>query len=283
MISRRSLLFGAAAGLTAAAAPAARAELKIGVTDWNLGLTGKLEAVALAQSIGFDGVQVSIGRKVADGKLPLDNPEAIARYVAEARTRKVPICSTCLDILHTNCLKNDALAEKWITDGIRITHDLGTRVMLLPFFGKCAMANRADVDRVGDALRDLAPAAAKANVILGVENTVSAEDNLRILERAKSPAVQVYYDVGNSTNGGFDILKEIRQIGADRICQFHFKDNPHYLGEGKVDLPAAVRTVAEIGYRGFANLETDNPSKNVPEDMRRNLVFVRRIVSESKI
>src|ERR1035441_9297067 len=37
--------------------------------------------------------------------------------------------------------------------------------------------------------------------------------------------LKVYYDVGNCTQAGFDVVKEIRWLGKDRICQFHFKDN----------------------------------------------------------
>jgi len=262
---------------------ARRANLKIGVTDWNLRQTAKLEAVALAKSLDFDGVQVSIGRQAANGKLPLDDEALIARYVAEAKQRKIPINATCLDILHVNYLKNDKLGEKWLSDGIRITRALGTRVMLLPFFGKGALTTRAEQDYVGDVLLNLAPEAKKAKVILGLENTISAVDNLRIMERAKSPAVLVYYDIGNSTNNGFDVTREIRDLGAKRICQFHFKDNPGYLGEGKIDLNAVMKAVGEIGYDGFANLETDSPSKSVEADMRKNLTYVRRVMAESKI
>ena len=38
---------------------------------------------------------------------------------------------------------------------------------------------------------------------------------------------------------------------------------------------------AEIGFEGFANLETRSPSKNVEADMRRNFSFVRRLMKES--
>jgi len=58
--------------------------LKIGVTDWNLRQTGKIDAVALAASLGFDGVEVSLGRKPIDGKLPLDDAEIQAQYLAAA-------------------------------------------------------------------------------------------------------------------------------------------------------------------------------------------------------
>src|SRR5579863_778940 len=253
-------------------------ELKIGVTDWNLRLTGKVEAVETAARLGFDGVQVSLGHKPVDGKLPLDDEVAQQQYLTAAKIHKIPLDGTCLDILHVNYLKNDKLGQKWVADSIPITKKLNARVILLPFFGKGALTTHEEMDYVGDALREIAPEAEKAGVILGLEDTISAEDNVRIMERAKSPAVLTYYDVGNSTEGGFEVVKEIRWLGKSRICQFHLKDNPHYLGEGTIDFPAVVKAIQDIGFRGYANLETDAPSQSIDNDMTRNLHFVRRLV-----
>ena len=254
--------------------------LRIGVTDWNLNQTGEIEAIPLAKQLGFDGVQVSLGRKPVDNKLPLDDAAAQARFVAEARKQSIPIDGSCLDILHVNYLKNDKLGQKWVADGIRATKALNTKVMLLPFFGKGALETKEEMDYVGDVLKELAPEAEKLGVILGLEDTISAEDNVRIMDRAGSKAVLVYYDIGNSTNNGFDVVKEIRWLGPKRICQFHFKDNPNYLGEGKIDLPLVVHTIKTIGYEGYANLETDCPSHSVEADMKRNLSYVRRVMQE---
>jgi sugar phosphate isomerase/epimerase len=135
------------------------------------------------------------------------------------------------------------------------------------------------MDHVADVLKELAPKAEKAGVILGLEDTISAQDNVRIMDRAGSPALQVYYDVGNSTEGGFDVVKEIRWLGARRICQIHLKDNPHYLGEGKIDFPAVMQAITDIHFAGFANLETDCPSKSIDNDMARNLRFVRGLLA----
>jgi len=281
-ISRRSFLStggGTVAGLGAARFSWARSRaLKIGVTDWNLRLTGKVEAVEKAAQLGFDGVQVSLGRKPVNGKLPLDDVAVQQQYLTAAKIRKIPLDGTCLDILHVNYLKNDKLGQKWVADSISITQKLKARVILLPFFGKGALTTRAEMDYVGDALREIAPQAEKAGVILGLEDTISAEDNVRIMERSQSPAVLTYYDVGNSTQNGFDVVKEIRWLGKDRICQFHLKDNPHYLGEGKIDFPQVIKAVDEIGFHGFANLETDSPSNSVPDDMARNLHYLRRLM-----
>src|SRR5262245_43927183 len=104
-LSRRSFLAAAGAALSPAAS---RFDgLRIGVTDWNLQQTGRLEAVPLAKSLGFDGVQISLGRKQVDDKLPLDNAELQAQYLHKSRQENIPLDGTCLDILHVNYLKND--------------------------------------------------------------------------------------------------------------------------------------------------------------------------------
>src|SRR5579864_3317353 len=100
MISRRTLLAGCALfpGLAGSGrlAAAPKGHLKIGVTDWNLKLTCKLEAVALAKKLGFDGVQVSIGRTVTDNKMTMDDAEIIARYREESKKENMPLDGTCL-------------------------------------------------------------------------------------------------------------------------------------------------------------------------------------------
>ena len=256
--------------------------LKVGVTDWNLKQTAKLEAVGLAKSLGFDGVQVSLGRTPVGDKLPLDNDELIQKYLAESHRQNIPLNGTCLDILHVNYLKNDKLGQKWVSDGIDITRKLNAKVMLLPFFGKGALTNRQEIDYVGDVLKEIAPQAEKAGVILGLEDTISAEDNVRIMDRTGSKAVLVYYDIGNSTKNGFNVSREIDWLGKKRICQFHFKDNPGYIGEGPIDFPKVAQTISQVGWEGFANLETDSPSKSVEADMRKNLSYVRRVLGETR-
>jgi sugar phosphate isomerase/epimerase len=277
--TRRTLLRSAAiATLGSRLARPATGKLLIGVTDWNLELGAKLEAVSLAAKLGFDGVQISFGRRLVDDKLPLDDSDLIARYLQLAGESRCPIDGTCVDRLHDNGLKSDPKAAKWVLDSIRLTKALKTSVLLLPFFGPWSLRTRDEMDYTGDALRSLAPEAEKAGVILGLENTVSAEDNVRIMDRARSKSVLVYYDVGNSTKAGFDVVKEIRWLGKDRICQFHLKDNPHYLGEGAIPFPAVVAAIRDIGFSGYSNLETDvHQGATVDSDMRRNLAFIRKL------
>jgi sugar phosphate isomerase/epimerase len=273
---RRFLKWSAATATTATLAFARRDKpLRIGITDWNLRLIADPAAVPLAKRLGFDGVQVSFGRKIVDNKMPLDNPDIIARYVALSRENAIPIDGTCVDRLHDNGLKSDKLAPKWVLDAIRLTQQVGTQVLLLPFFGRWALETQAEKDYTAGALRELASEAEKAGVILGLEDTISAEDNVRIMDKVASKNLLVYYDVGNSTKAGFDPVTEIRWLGKNRICQIHLKDNPHFLGEGDIQFPPIMHAIRDIGFTGFANLETDTHPDTMEADLRRNLIYIR--------
>src|SRR5215470_2365154 len=97
MLTRRNLL---ASTLAALPLHGKNWGFHLGVTDWNLKQTGKVEAVALAGRLGFEGVQVSLGRKPVNDKLPLDNDDLQSQYLAEAKKHNVALAGTCLDILH---------------------------------------------------------------------------------------------------------------------------------------------------------------------------------------
>jgi sugar phosphate isomerase/epimerase len=252
------------------------AQFKIGVTDWNLKLENKPEAVTLAKKLGFEGVQVSLGK--GSDRLPLSDPALQQTYLAESKRVGLPLASVCLEVLHRNILKSDPLGLRFVAESIPAARALGVKVVLLPFFGKGALTNRAEMDYVGYALREVAADAEKAGVILGLEDTISARDNVSIMERTKSPAVLTYYDVGNSTKAGFNVVEEIRWLGADRICEVHLKDNPGYLGKGTIDFPAVVDALADIGFKQWAQLETDTPSGSVEADMTTNLAYIRGVM-----
>ena len=286
-VPRRQSLHLVGGGLAAASlwpslarAAARGVQFRIGVTDWNLRQENKPEAVALARKLGFDGVQVSLGK--GTDTLPLADPAMQQTYLAESKRAGLPLASVCLEVLHRNILKSDPLGPRWVVDSIPIARALGVKVVLLPFFGKGALETPAEMDYVGDVLKEIAPQAEKVGVILGLEDTISAKDNVRIMEHAKSSAVLTYYDVGNSTKNGFDVTEEIRWLGAERICEVHLKDNPHYLGKGTIDFPAVVDALAEIGFKHWAQLETSCPTDSVENDMATNLAYIRGVVARRK-
>jgi len=279
MISRRAVLRTAALAWTAKGPASAAPVVRIGAMDGTLRMRGKVEAFALAASLGLEGVEVNLVKAPEAESLALSDAGLQSRYLAASAEHRVPIAGVVVSMLHVNHFKSDPVALKWVHEGIRIAGALRVKVVLLPFFGPAATTGQAERERVADLLKDFVPEARRAGVVLGVENTLSAEDNARLLERTGSSSAGVYYDVGNSTNlGGFDAVKEIRWLGKDRICQIHLKDKG-YLGEGTVNFPEVMRAIRDIGFQGFANLETASPSGSVDADVRRNLAYLRRLIA----
>jgi sugar phosphate isomerase/epimerase len=89
--------------------------------------------------------------------------------------------------------------------------------------------------------------------------------------------VQVYYDVANSTQMGYDILAEIRQLGRERICEFHAKENGFLLGEGRIDFAAVRRALDDIRYTGWLHIEGAVPKgQPIVESYVQNVRFMRK-------
>lgn len=246
--------------------------------DGVLGLASRPESVARAREFGFEGLQVTLGRSPGNARMLLEDDALAGAFAAESRKNSLPLCATYIDILHVHCLKNDPKAADFVAKGIEITRKLNAGILMTVFFGKCDLASPAEADAVVAPFKELAREAERAGVVLGFENLLPAEENLRVVERVASRAFKIYYDVANTTNmKGFDAPAEIRRLGR-HICQFHFKDRG-YLGEGKVDFRAVLRAIIDIGYQGYATFETNSPSKDAAADLRRNLNYIRSLMA----
>lgn len=252
------------------AAPDQRA-FKIGACEWSLRKSDP-SCFEVAKAIGLDGVEVNLGG-VSNG-MQLRRPEVQQAYLAAARKQNLEIASLAIGEFNNIALKSEPRAAIWLLDAIDVARVLGVKVILVAqFYNGELKGDKLGTDRTVDLLKELAPRAEKAGVILGLENYLSAAENLDILQRVGSPAVQVYYDVGNSTDKGYDIYSEIRQLKG-RICQFHAKDANFMLGQGRVDFKKVRAAIDDIGYRGWIQIEAAAP-KDLILDYQAHLQFLR--------
>lgn len=291
-IGRREMLAataGAIAGLTLTAGRPAfgqetRAERKqrtpqgfrLGVCDWTIGKRCDPGAFALAKKIGLDGVQVDFGGG-PEKDPPLFSPELQKRYLEEMKTQEVRSASLAMGVLNQVAYKSDPRAEKWVDTAIDAAQAMRQRIILLAFFGNGDLKNdTAGTDAVVSKLKNIVAKAEKAQVTLGIESWLSAQEHLAILDRVGSPAVQVYYDVANSHKMGYDIYQEIRTLGK-RICQFHAKDNDDLYGKGSIDFKRVREAMDEIGYRGWFVMEGTKMPLGVEESCRYDAEYLRTI------
>ena len=254
---------------------AAKFNVRFGVCDWTIGKTGDPAALELASKLGLEGVQVSLVIK-NDG-LELAQAALQKSYLEAAEKYGIGIASFAIGDLNNIPYKSDPRAEKWIEQSIDICRAMNVKIVLVPFFGKGDLRNDPKgTEAVIERLKRVAPKAENAGVILALESWLSAEDHLKILNAVGSSAIQVYYDVGNSQEAGYDILKEIRLLGA-RICQFHAKDYKDLYGKGSMDFKAVRQAMEDIGYHSWFVLEGTQLPLGVEKSIRYDLDYLRAV------
>jgi L-ribulose-5-phosphate 3-epimerase len=246
---------------------------KIGAPDWSL-KRFDTTCFDLAKQIGLDGVQLDLGNP--ENGLHLRHAEVQQSYLEASRKSGVAIGGLALGALNETPLKSEPRAAIWVHDSIEAARALRVKVILVAqFWHGDVLGDAQGIDRTVAVLQELAPRAERAGVILGLENYLGAAENLAILDRVNSPAVQVYYDVGNSTDKGYDIYSEIRQLKG-RICEFHAKDGNFMLGEGRVDFKKVRAAIDDIGYRGWIQIEAAAPH-GIAADYTADLKYLRSI------
>jgi L-ribulose-5-phosphate 3-epimerase len=283
-MTRRQMLAGAAstvAGLTLTSSCARYAEsccpqgFKLGVCDWTVGKTANPASFEMAKQIGLDGVQVDFGR--SDTELPLFDKKLQKRLLDEAKKQKMEIASLAMGVLNNIPYKSDPRAEQWVEQGVDVAKAMKTDIILLAFFGNGDLQNdEQGTNETIRRLRKVAPKAEKVGVTLAIESWLNAEQHVDIIERVGSPAVKVYYDVGNSHKQGYDIYNEIRRLGRF-ICQFHAKDYDDLYGKGSIDFEQVRLAMDDAGYRGWIVMEGTKMPLGVEESCRYDAEYLQTL------
>ncbi|MEM7396445.1 MAG: sugar phosphate isomerase/epimerase family protein, partial [Verrucomicrobiota bacterium] len=253
---------------------------KLGVCDWTLGAGSNIKAFEMAGRIGLDGLQVSLAPTKPDESL--FDPQVRKKVLDASRKNKVEIGSVAIGALNRIPYKSDDRAEQWVADSIDVCKALGCRVVLLAFFGKGDLRDdKSGTDVVVERLKAVAPKAEKAGVVFGLESWLSAKQHMDIIDRVGSKAVKVYYDVGNSHKQGYDIYREIRDLGRPYICEFHAKDYQDLYGKGSIDFPKVRQAMDAIGYRGWMHIEGVKMPLGREKSIKYDLEYLREIFPPS--
>jgi len=260
--------------------------VRVGMTDWNLGQRGDISKIALAREIGLDGIQVSL-QFPADGSLALRDPQTQAAFRRAALENGIQICSLAIGSpgksrlpLHTN-----PAAGILLTEAVEVARNLGTNNILLPILGDSHidMTSQSQIDTFVAMMKEVARYAEKYDVVVGIEDWLPAEDDLRLLDAIGSDHVAIYYDAHNIVARDArkgreqDIYAEPKMLGR-RISQVHVKNANMLLSTpgGKIDWPRMAQEFYGIGYRGWYVLETNSPTNDIVADTRANIAYVKK-------
>jgi L-ribulose-5-phosphate 3-epimerase len=252
-------------------------QLKIGACDWSIGKSSDIGAFGVAKQIGLEGLMVNMGS--AADNLHLRSRELQEKYKAESLRTGIQISSLALGEFNNVAYKSDPRTEEWIWDTVDAASNLDAKLILMAFFSKNDLRN----DELGkkEVIRKLklvAPKAEKLGVILGIESYLSAEEHIDIIEKVGSKNVKVYYDFRNAADAGYDVVKEIKWLGKEIICELHMKENGPLLGKGTIDWKKIADTLIAMDYRGngWMQIEWSSPENaNIVDSYRHNMKFLK--------
>ena len=287
MLTRRTLLKQAAlvSGLTLsgfrthAATRTVKTQLRIGACDWSIGKSSDPGAFDVAKQIGLEGIQVNIGSLT--NNLHLREKDRQRIYLEESERTGIKIASLAIAELNRVPYKSDPRTEEWVWDAVDVAKNLDVRVILLAFFAENDLRQddpgKKEVIR---RLKEVAPKAEKMGVTLGIESYLSAEEHMQIIDAVGSRAIKIYYDFRNSADAGYDVIKEIRWLGKDVICELHMKENGSLLSRGTLDWRKISETLNEIGFHGdrWMQIEGARPEgADIVGSYKENHVFLREV------
>ncbi len=252
--------------------------VRVGMTDWNLGRRGDITKIALARELGLDGIQVSLTFPT-DGSPHLRQPETQAAFKRAALTHGVQICSLAIGNPGTSRLPfhTNPASAILLVEAVEVARNLGTTNILLPILGDSHidMTSQAQVDTFVAMMREVARYAEKAGVVVALEDWISAEDNLRLLDAIGRTTWACTTTRATSSHDCTIPYGEPAKLGA-RIDQIHVKNGQKLLRDPELlDWPRLAQEYLQIGYRGWYVLETGSPTGDFVADTKANIAYVR--------
>jgi sugar phosphate isomerase/epimerase len=252
--------------------------LKIGHRAANMKMVGNLEVFKLARQVpGLIGVEL----QVASGSPNLFDLDAVRQYKKEAN-RWGMIVPSLAGVWAEESSIRSPLAGVELMQSIRASELLGSSVILAAFFLEDApnMKDASSYGPVVELVQKVAPYAADVGVTLGLENSLSPADNLKLIDLIDRPNVKVYYDIHNMAEYGYaaEAIPGIALLGKRRICQVHVKNEDRLIAEpGLINWAEAFAALNAIAYDGWYVFETDHTSNaQMIEATRKNIDFMRK-------
>lgn len=268
--------------------------MKKGINYWSYQEgTSMLEAMKLAKSAGFDGIEFCLAE---EGEISLTSTEKELMAIRQAAADiGIEVASLASWLPWENSLTSDSpvrrqKAKDIVHKQIEAAACLGTdTILVVPGYVGVDFIQNAEVcdydkvyDRAMEAISELAKDAESAHITIGVENVwnkflLSPLEMRDFIDHIHSPYVGAYFDVANVLLTGYPD-QWIRILGP-RIKRIHFKDYRRDPGgfnmfvdllAGDVDYPAVMEALRSIGYDNYCTAEMMPPYKHYSDQIIYN-------------
>jgi L-ribulose-5-phosphate 3-epimerase len=258
---------------------------KIGVVDLMILKRQKLGAFPLTKTIGADGVEVDMGglgpRETFDNQLAIDSVRQ--QFLDKAKELHLDICSLAMTGFYAQSFATRPTYQRMIGDCIKTMQQMGVRVAFLPLGVQGDLKKTPELrPAIIDRLKVAGKMAQDAGVVIGIETSLSAAEEVQLLNEIGSPAIQVYFNFANAIEGKRDLNEELRTLGKGRICQIHCTDSDGVWlqNDPAINMRKVKETLDNMGWSGWLVIERSRDAKqphNVKANFTANTAYMKSI------
>ena len=267
-----------------ATAPATGQRYQVAASDWMMLKRQTPGALTRASECGLDGVEVDMGPlgKRPDFQNKLRDADFRAKYLAQATGLNLAISSLAMSAFYGQPVADHPSAERFCAEWIDLMPQLGTKVGFLPvIFAKEDEPSTA-LAKLVSLMKKVAPKAHSAGVVIGLNTSLDATANVKLLDDLGSPAVRIAYNCGEAIDANRDVYAELKQLGKDRIAQVipTLSDGVWLEHDKRLDVPKLKMLLDDIGWAGWLVLQRSRDAKksgDVRYNFTANAKYVKSI------
>lgn len=203
-------------------------QVKLGITEWSLPVEGPY-GCKIAADVGFEGIQLDIGSyERSFPKTKRCVQEAYLEAAAKFGIQYTAIA--CNELDHFDMVAQKGFAEraialKTITSAIDAAAAMGIPIVMVQSFKASALETDQDLERAVNVIRHVSDYALdRGQITIGLENLLSVENLLRLIDDVGNPNVKIYFDTQNYyLSEKADVAAMVEPL-ISHICEVHVKD-----------------------------------------------------------
>ncbi|HVU98293.1 MAG TPA: sodium/solute symporter [Puia sp.] len=260
-------------------------QYKVAVVDLMLLKRQKLGAIPLARTVGADGLEVDMGglgsRETFENSLANDSIRR--RFLETAQADSIEFCSLALTGFYSQNFATRPTYQKNIADAIAAMKGMHIRIAFLPLGVNADPGKHPEWrDSLIRRLKIAGKMAEQAGVVIGIETTLPAVEELKLLKAIGSPAIKSYFNFANALDAKRDLNQELKTLGRDNICQIHCTntDGVWLQNDPAIDMKKVKAMLDEMGYSGWLVIERSRDARdphNVKKNFRANTHYVQSV------
>jgi sugar phosphate isomerase/epimerase len=240
--------------------------------------------VTRAREVGCDGIETDMGPLSKNPTFTnkfLQEDGFTELYLRTCREHNIEICSLAMSGYYAQPFAERPY-EQPLKDCIATMKLLNVKTAFLPL-GVSDVSERPWLyNETVERLKRIGDWAGEAGVVIGIETTIKAESQCKMLDDINSPAIKIYYNFQNPIRAGLNVPNEIKTLGKDRICQIHpTNTDVYWLQEDPaVDMPKIKAALDEIGWSGWLVIERSrraSAGRDVIGNFSANAAYLKKI------